>query len=171
MRTIIERAGPADIPALVELMRQFYSESSYSLDREWATASFEQLLQGDARGAAWIARQGAEPAGHVVLALRHSMEFGGCAGVIDDLFVRPQFRRQGVGAALMTALFDACRDLHVAALHVEVGPSNVAALALYQTFGLRGPSTDRQTLTVRLGVEEHAVQQRARSPVTRGIQT
>ncbi len=146
----IERARLADIPALVELMSQFYAESSYALDREWAAASFAQLLREEARGAVWIARRGTEPAGHVVLALRHSMEFGGLAGVIDDLFVRPQFRRQGVGSALISALLAACRELHVAAAHVEVDPSNVAAWALYQAFGLRGHSTERQTLTVQL---------------------
>jgi len=115
MQTIIERAGHADIPALVELMSQFYAESSYALDREWAAASFAQLLEDELRGAVWIARCGTDPAGHVVLALRHSMEFGGLAGVVDDLFVRPQFRRNGVGSALLSALFDACRKLHVAA--------------------------------------------------------
>jgi ribosomal protein S18 acetylase RimI-like enzyme len=157
MRMTIERAGEADIPALVELMSQFYSESSYALDRDWAGASFAQLLREEARGAIWIARRGTEPAGHVVLALRHSMEFGGLAGVIDDLFVRPQFRRQGVGSALISALLDACRKLQVAAVHVEVGPSNVAASALYLAFGLRGHSTERQTLAVQLGAKEHAV--------------
>ena len=157
MRTIIERARAADIPTLVELMTQFYAESNHALDREWAAASFEQLLRDEGRGAVWIARRGAEPAGHVVLALRHSMEFGGLAGVIDDLFVRPQFRRQGVGSALLSALFDACRKLHVAAVHVEAGPGNDAASTLYQAFGLRGHGTERQTLTVQLGVAEHAV--------------
>jgi len=150
MQTIIERAGHADIPALVELMSQFYAESSYALDREWAAASFAQLLEDELRGAVWIARCGTDPAGHVVLALRHSMEFGGLAGVVDDLFVRPQFRRNGVGSALLSALFDACRKLHVAAVHVEVAPGNVAASALYQAFGLRGHSTERETLTVQL---------------------
>ena len=157
MRTIIERAGYADIPSLVELMSQFHAESSYALDRERAAASFAQLLRDEARGAVWIARRGTEAAGHVVLVLRHSMEFGGTAGVIDDLFVRPQFRRQGVGSALLSALFDACRKLQVAAIHVEVGPGNVPASALYRAFGLRGHSAERETLTVRLGMEEHAV--------------
>jgi GNAT superfamily N-acetyltransferase len=115
MRTTIERAGQADIAALVELMSQFYAESSYALDRGWAAASFAQLLRDETRGAVWIARGGTEPAGHVVLTLRHSMEFGGLAGIIDDLFVRPQFRRQGVGSALLFALFDACRKFNVAA--------------------------------------------------------
>jgi GNAT superfamily N-acetyltransferase len=157
MRTIIERARAADIPALVELMSQFHAESRYALDREWAAASFAQLLQDEARGAVWIARCGTEPAGHIVLALRHSMEFGGLAGLIDDLFVRPQFRRQGVGSALMSALFGACRKLHVAGVYVEAGPGNAAASALYQVFGLRGHGTERETLTVQLSVEEHAV--------------
>lgn len=157
MRAVIERAGHADIPALVELMSQFYAESNYALDREWAAASFAQLLRDEGRGAVWIARRGAEPVGHVVLALTHSMEFGGLAGIIDDLFVRPQFRRQGVGSALLSALFGDCRKLQVAAVHVEVDPSNVAASTLYRAFGLRGHSTGRQTLTVQPGVEEHAV--------------
>jgi len=151
--TTIEQARAADIPALVELMSQFYAESNYPLDREWAAASFTQLLRDETRGAAWIARSGADVIGHVVLVLRHSMEFGGVAGVIDDLFVRPQFRRQGVGAALLSALFDECRKLHVAAVHVEVDPGNIAATTLYRAFGLRGHSTERQTLTVQVGVD------------------
>ena len=157
MPAIIERAGFADIPALVELMNQFYAESSYALDREWAGASFRRLLEEDARGAAWIARRDTESAGYVVLTLRHSMEFGGLAGVIDDLFVRPEFRRQGIGSALLSVLFDTCRKLEVAAVHVEVSPSNAAATELYQSLGLRGYSEERQTLGVQLRVEEHAV--------------
>jgi ribosomal protein S18 acetylase RimI-like enzyme len=98
-----------------------------------------------------------ESAGYVVLALRHSMEFGGVSGVIDDLFVRPKLRRDGIGSALLSTLFDYCRDLHVAALHVEVAPDNVGATALYQSFGLRAHSPERQSLTVQLGAEEHAV--------------
>lgn len=150
MRTIVERAVQADIPDLVELMSQFYAESNYTLDREWAAGSFAQLLRDETRGAVWIARRGIEIAGHVVLVLRHSMEFGGPAGVVDDLFVLPQFRRQGVGSALLSALFDACRKLHVAALLVEVGTDNVAATAFYGTFGLCDRGTDRQTLIVQL---------------------
>ena len=142
---------------MVELMSEFYAESSYALNREWAAESFAALLGDEARGAAWIARCRDEPVGHVVLALRHSMEFGGLAGVIDDLFVRPQFRRKGVGSELVSALFDACRKLHVAGVYVEASPRNPAAQGLYAAFGLRGHGTERETLTVQLGMEEHAV--------------
>jgi len=147
---MIERARVEDIPALVELMGEFHAESSYTLDREWAEASFQRLLHDDTFGTAWIAREAGEPAGYVVLTLRYSMEFGALAGMIDDLFVRPRFRRQGIASALLASLVATCRKVHVAAVHVEVDPGNAAACALYGKFGLRPYAVGRQTLTTEL---------------------
>ncbi|HUL96810.1 MAG TPA: GNAT family N-acetyltransferase [Usitatibacter sp.] len=146
----IASASTADIPTLVDLMREFYAESHYPLDGEWAASSFRRLLADPSRGGAWIARSAGEPAGHVVLALRHSMEFGGLAGVIDDLFVRPAFRRQGVGAALVRAVFEACQERQAAAIEVEVGTANVAAGRLYESFGLSPNDAGRRSLAIRL---------------------
>lgn len=147
---VVERAAWSDIPALLDLMFEFYAESSYALDRGWAEESFRQLLQDDSRGAVWIARQGSDVAGYVVLTLRHSMEFGGLTGVIDDFFVRAGFRRRGIGSALIAALFETCRSLRVLAVHVEVGSNNVAAGSVYRSFGLGLNGDDRQFLTALL---------------------
>lgn len=153
MRTTVERAGLADIPVLVELMKEFHAESAYALDLEWAAESFTHLLRDETRGGAWLAHRGDDCAGYVVLALRHSMEWGGLAGIIDDLFVRPRFRRQRVGSTLLSALFETCRALHVAAVHVEVGATNAAAMAMYRAFGLRAQAPERRTLAVELDAE------------------
>lgn len=157
MRTIVERARQSDIPRLVELMSQFYAESNHPLDRAWAEKSFRQLLTSNERGGAWLARRETEVVGYVVLTLRHSMEFGRLAGFIDDLFVRPHARRSGVGSALLTAVFGACRGLGAAAVQVEAGSNNVAAEALYRAFGLLPYTDGRHTLTARLMKEKHAV--------------
>jgi len=146
----VTRATAADIPELVSLMREFYAESGYPLDTAWAEASFRQLLGDGSRGAAWIARIGDDPAGHVVLALRHSMEFGGLAGIVDDLFVEPRHRRQGIATALLGALFEECRGLNAAAVEVEAGDTNVAARELYLRFGLVPNDNGRCHLAVRL---------------------
>ena len=148
MRTVVERASHNDIPRLVDLMEQFYAESSYALDRSWASRSFERLLGDEGLGAAWLARHGADVAGYVVVTLKHSMEFGGVDAFIDDLFVRANFRRQGVASALLSALFEHCRDVHAAAVHVEVGPENAPARALYRTCGLSDQG--RVTLTAKV---------------------
>lgn len=146
----LERAGLADVPRLVNLMTEFYAESGRELDRRWAARSLEVLLRDGSKGTAWIAREGEEAAGHVVLTLRHSMEFGGLIGVIDDLFVRPRFRRQGIGTELLSAVLETAQSLHLAALQVEVDPANVAAMALYRAFGLIEQADGRRTLVARL---------------------
>ena len=149
MRVTLEKAGRSDIPHLVDLMHEFYAESSYALDRAWAAASFERLLGNESMGAAWLARRGEDAAGYVVLTLKHSMEFGGADAFVDDLFVRPDSRRQGVGTALLSALFEHCREAEAAAVHVELGADNAPALALYRRFGFA--KRDREVLTAHLG--------------------
>ena len=149
MQTTVRRAAAPDIPQLVALMAEFYAEASFPLDRAWAGRSFAGLLAREELGAAWIATHGGEAAGHAVLTVRHSMEFGACDGFIDDLFVRPTRRRRGIGDALMRALFAEAQSRGLRALHVEVGRDNAPAQGLYARFGLK--DRERQLLTVALG--------------------
>lgn len=154
MTTTTRSATLDDIPLLVDMMQEFYAESNYSLDRPWATASFSALLRDDSRGAAWIVFHDAEPAGYVVLTVRFSMEYGGLDAFIDDLFVRPSYRRQGLGRAVLRAFFAECERRNVFAVHVEVGHNNVAAKTLYGSYGLC--DNGRQMLVVRLGNDPDA---------------
>ena len=130
------RASSVDIGALVGLMREFYAEAAYALDDDWAASSFSALLGDPSRGMAWIVKVDGEPAGHAVLTFRHSMEFGGLDAFVDDLYVRPKHRRRGLGRALLSELFDECSRRGVLAVHVETGADNVAARALYGSFGM-----------------------------------
>jgi GNAT superfamily N-acetyltransferase len=149
MPAAVRRATPADLPALIELMAEFYGEASYPLDRAWAGQNFAALLAHDAWGAVWIAcADDGAPAGHAVLTVRHSMEFGARDGFIDDLFVRAAHRRGGVGDALLQAVFSEAKARGLRALHVEVGRDNAAAHGLYARFGLR--DRERQLLTAVL---------------------
>jgi ribosomal protein S18 acetylase RimI-like enzyme len=149
----VQRAGPADVGTLVELMGAFYAESDHVLDHASAEASFKRLLADARLGAVWLARASDEASGYIVLALRHSMEFGGGTGVIDDLFVRPPFRRRGVGTHLMAALLQACAELRLLAVEVEVGPDNAAAKMLYRKFRLVAQVPERETFILEIGAQ------------------
>ena len=151
MTTATRNAALDDIPALIDMMQEFYAEADYPLDRQWAAASFSTLLRDDSLGAVWIIADDSEPAGYVVLTVRFSMEYGGLDAFIDDLFIRPAYRRRGLGRAALRALFDECKRRQVLAVHVEVGHDNVAAKALYSSYGLKLGDDGRQKLTVRLG--------------------
>ncbi|MGE3191375.1 MAG: N-acetyltransferase family protein [Vicinamibacterales bacterium] len=140
----VRRASTADVPTLVDLMGEFYAEAGFPLDRGWAAAAFTTLLDDESRGAVWVVDCDGEAAGHAVLSVRFAMEFGGLAGYIDDLFVRPPFRRRGAARAAVDALVAECRRRGCHALHVEVDPANEPAVRLYQAYGLAPPADGRQ---------------------------
>jgi ribosomal protein S18 acetylase RimI-like enzyme len=141
-------ATHVDIPELVELMHEFYAESSFALDRQWAAQAFASLLDDRFRGAVWIVESDGTAAGHVVLTTRFAMEFGGLIGYIDDLFVRPGYRRRGAARVALDALVAECQRRGCRSLIVEVGPDNAGAIALYRRVGLRLRADARQTMEI-----------------------
>jgi ribosomal protein S18 acetylase RimI-like enzyme len=143
--TQIARAGLDDIDLLLALMHDFYAESGFALDRPPHDRAFRQLLANPALGAVWIARHKGAPAGHVVLAVRFTMEHAGLSGYVDDLYVRPQFRRLGIGRRLLDAVTSECRSRGCRSLQVEVASDNLPALALYAACGVH-PLTDGRVL-------------------------
>lgn len=147
---VVRRATAADVPDLVELMREFYAESAFPLDPDWAARAFSRLIAEPARGTVWLIDVNGAPAGHVVLSIRFTMEFGGLSAYIDDLFVRPTFRRRGVARAGLDALIAECRRIGCRSMHVEVDPDNAAANALYRQYGLAPGADRRQQLGMAL---------------------
>ncbi len=96
--TVVRQATAADVPTLLDLMAEFYGESSYPLDRAWAAQAFGDLLEDSSRGMVWLLEVDGAPAGHMVLSVRFAMEFGGLLGYIDDLFVKQRLSTARRGA-------------------------------------------------------------------------
>ncbi|HBK79407.1 MAG TPA: GNAT family N-acetyltransferase [Nitrospinae bacterium] len=85
------------------------------------------------------------PRGRLFLA-RSASEAVGCAGIHllgDDtaemkrLYVRPAFRGQGTGRALIEAIIGAAREMDLRALRLDTLPSMETAAALYRRVGFR----------------------------------
>lgn len=145
----MRRATPADVPELVTLMAEFYAESAMPLDADRARASFEALLAQPVLGAAWVVEtDDRQVAGYLVATFTFSMEYGGSSAFIDDLFIRPAFRRRGLARAALEAALAECRARGVQAVHLEVGGENDPARQLYDQVGFE--ASDRLLLTARL---------------------
>ncbi|QAT51052.1 ribosomal-protein-alanine N-acetyltransferase [Caproiciproducens sp. NJN-50] len=56
---------------------------------------------------------------------------------VDNIAVFPRFRRGGVGRALTQGLIERARGRNAGFFSLEVRPSNAAAVALYESLGLR----------------------------------
>jgi GNAT superfamily N-acetyltransferase len=129
------QSGAADV--LVEMMREFYAEDGLPFDPDAARQALGPLLEGGSWGKVWLLCAGDEPAGYVVLTLGYSLEFGGRDAFVDELYVRPAHRGQGLGRQALAVVEAACRQLGVRALHLEVGRTNMRAQALYQKVGFQ----------------------------------
>jgi ribosomal protein S18 acetylase RimI-like enzyme len=71
--------------------------------------------------------------GVAVLAYRPNIAAGALFASIEDLYVRPDARRQGVGTALLTAANEHCVARKIS--YVEVQVEDEAAESFYKTFG------------------------------------
>ena len=129
------------MPELAGLMRGFYSESGFVLDEERAAAGFAALLADARLGRVWLIERDAPRAdrsasdGYIVVAFVFAMEYGGMVAVVDDFYVRPEARGEGLGKDALAEVRRVCSALGMRALRVEVGVNNLLAQAVYRSAG------------------------------------
>ena len=128
-------AGEADIDLLAGLMRQFYAIDRYPFDEQIVRTALAKLIGDHSLGRVWLINDGEAAIGYIVLTFSYSLEFHGRDAFVDEFFVQAGDRGRGVGTKAMQFVDEACRELGVQALHLEVERANVAAQALYRKFG------------------------------------
>ncbi len=119
--------------AMAEAMGE---EDMHPLDDE-GVAAVRALAAGDPHARAWLLRAEAQGPviGYLVLTLGFSIEYGGRDGFIDEIYVAPEARGQGLGRAALEFAEAQARNLGVLALHLEVNHGNKKAQDLYQAEG------------------------------------
>ena len=149
---------PADLgdrERLLDLMAGFYAESGFVLDRPHAEGAFTTLLGDPRLGRVWLIEQDQAVVGYVVVTFVFAMEHGGLQAWVDDLYVEPSARGEGLGTAALAAVRESCAGLGVRALAVEVGHDNAAAQAVYSSAGM--VSIDRGLMMASLADPLHEV--------------
>jgi GNAT superfamily N-acetyltransferase len=130
----IRQATVADLDLLAPLFdayRQFYRLTS---DPERARAFLLDRFRKD-ESVVFLAFQGATPAGFTQLYPSFSSGAMARIFILNDLFVRPEARRCGVGSALLKAAAEYGRRAGAIRLALSTELSNATAQALYETNG------------------------------------
>jgi ribosomal protein S18 acetylase RimI-like enzyme len=119
------------------------------VDRVGAVLGLARLYQGN--GLYLVAWQDEEPLGHAYIALTDPPE-------LEDVSVRPEYRRLGIGSALTSAAERVARDRGFGRLRLEVSQDNSAARALYGSCGYAEigapPRRVQGTVMIRTGAIE-----------------
>lgn len=124
-----------DEAALEELMREFYAHEGLDYERARSREAVRTLLADPALGRIWLFRVGDDVVGYTAVTVCYSLEFAGRYALLDELYVREGWRGRGIGARALERVADACRELGVAAVRLEVDTWNDRAMALYRRLG------------------------------------
>lgn len=117
------------------MMEQFNSIDNYSFDRRQTEANLLLFLANQNLGRAWVITSNNLIIGYIVLAFGFSFEYGGRDAFIDELFLKTEFRQQGVGKLAMDFIQDEAPGLEVKAVHLEVEQHNEGGGKLYRQKG------------------------------------
>jgi len=130
-------AGEADVPTLLQFMREYYAFDGHAFDEPKASVALLTFLREPSYGTAWLICDGESPVGYVVLTLGYSLEFLGRDAFIDELYLLESHRSRGWGRKTMEFVEDYARSLGVRSIHLEVVRANQNALEVYRKLGFR----------------------------------
>jgi GNAT superfamily N-acetyltransferase len=126
-----------EIPTLMEMMREFYSQQQMQFDEAAASRAVHRTLDNPDLAQIYFIFRGAELAGYFALTFCFSLEFHGRFALFDELYLRQPFRRQKLGKAVVAFAEDLCKKAGIKALRLEVGRENQPAQSLYRGGGFK----------------------------------
>jgi GNAT superfamily N-acetyltransferase len=135
---VIRPARPGDAAVIVAMIHEL---AAFERAPEECTVTESQitaaLFGDDAVARCHIAEVGGQAAA-MALSFRNFSTWDGVAGIhLEDLFVRPAFRRRGLARALLATLAAECVRLGYSRLSWSVLDWNADAIALYDAVGGR----------------------------------
>jgi GNAT superfamily N-acetyltransferase len=149
MKSELKLATKQDLDRLLPLVRAYHEFEHIDNKEDDRRAALLRLLGDRNLGGIWLIFGDDQLAGYIALCRGFSIEFNGFDGFIDEFYLRPGFRGQGIGRRALEAIKPMARGLEINALHLEVGRDNDRARRLYAAAGFE--ARDRYLLmTARL---------------------
>jgi len=145
VNVLFQLLSDQEVPALLAMMREFYSQQEMRFDEPTASLAINSVLKNPELAEIYLIFRGAELAGYFVLTFCFSLEFHGRFALFDELYLREPFRRQKLGKAVVAFAEELCRKACVKALRLEVGRDNAPAQALYRQCGFREDARNLMT--------------------------
>jgi GNAT superfamily N-acetyltransferase len=151
MEFSISQIAPNEVPALLELIRELAQFERLEHEVEASVDSLTESLFGAKPVAgAFISRIDSDLAGYALYFFTFS-SFIGRAGIwLEDLYVRPAFRRQGLGRAMIEAVARIGADRNCGRFEWTALNWNKNALDFYRKLGAK---TMDEWVLVRMNAE------------------
>lgn len=129
----IRRGGAADAVEIARLLHDFnleYDEPTPSVER--LTETITELLGS---GEITVLLAGTGPDGLALLRFRAALWSVGLEAYLQELYVVPALRGQGIGRALLETSMATAREAGATGIDLNTGETDTAARALYESAG------------------------------------
>jgi ribosomal protein S18 acetylase RimI-like enzyme len=121
-------------------MRAFSEEVSAPLSVSHIENALAPLLHDPTIGDVWVVEEEAI-AGYLVITWGWGIESGGREALIDEIYVTPEYRGQGLASALIYASLEKAKALSTKAVFLETEAANPESRALYERLGFKVESS------------------------------
>ena len=145
-RVVVREATLDDIPVLIRLSHALSAEVGVAECRMREEHVRQNGFGPEARFRTLVAERQGEAVGYAVFYPAYDTDHAARGFYMQDLYVVPQARRQGVARALMAALARACEADRGCYLFWNARPQNRAGRAFYRAIGAR----EEEVLTLSL---------------------
>jgi GNAT superfamily N-acetyltransferase len=133
----IETAQAADLTPIIQLLRTQLEEHDIVLTTQALERATAGLIENHSLGRILTARRDGALVGVAVISFLWTLEHGGPAAWLDEVYVEPARRGAGIGRQLVEAAMQVARDSGCIALDLEVDAGHDAAERLYERMGFR----------------------------------
>ncbi len=145
-----EPAGNKDLPQLVELLGQlFEQEAEFTADSAKQETALRLIFADPSLGRLYVARDGSRVVAMASLLFTVSTAEGGKAALFEDLVVRPDYRKQGIGARLLEYVIAQARAEGVLRMTLLTSMQNEQAQVLYRRLGFVGSPMKPMRLKIK----------------------
>ena len=135
MRATFLPVNRAALDRVLQFMSRLYEHDELAYSPARARSASEWLLANPESGAIWLIEADGKDAGYIVVTVCVSIEFGGRFALLDELYLDPPWRGQGIAAQAIDFAAAWAASRAISALRLETAVDNAHAIHVYRKSG------------------------------------
>ena len=135
---MVRKVTPQDKEMYLSLTEKFYQSDavSHNIPLENRLNTWDEIMRSDEYADCYFVIKDSAVAGYMLLAYTFSQEAGGKTAWIEEIYILPEFRSQGLGSEFFEFIKSEIEPV-CARLRLEVEEDNIRAKKLYASLGFK----------------------------------
>jgi diamine N-acetyltransferase len=135
MEVVFKEVKTEDIAWVVPMVKEFYALEKIDFDASRVKTALAQFISNPAFGRSWLVYADEGLAGYVIFTFGFCLEFGGRDAFIDEIYLKPEYRNQGIGKKAIDFLVEFGKTEGLKMILLEVDHDNFGAQEIYRKKG------------------------------------